>query len=266
MEPVKKERVGLTLAQVMERDRVLKKREKELDEREKGFEGQKGYLERLKEDPLAVLNEAGLDFRKVVEIGLNGKKDPTTEEKLAALESQIEADKQARADEKKTEAQKMYERQVQQHMDAISANIKRADDEGGHPYELLGVWDGGPELVNEVMVAYHKEHGKVLTYDEACQMTETGLHEQITGKLLGTSKIKKYLEEQAAAAAGKSVGDADKEKGASKQKTLDDGKAKGPRTLTNAHESVVVHKIGSQTDEERLARAVKALEGGGTAA
>ena len=261
-QPAKKERVGLTLAQIMERDRALKRREQELDARAKGMEGQKGYLERLKEDPLAVLQEAGLDFRKVVELGLNGKKDPTVDEKLAALEAQIEADKQARAKELEDEARRGHEQKVRQHFNTIGETISK----DAEAYELLNVWDGAPELVNEVMVIWHKEHGKVLSYEEACKLTEDGLHQQVTSKLLGTGKVKKYLEEQAAAAS-QSAGATDAEKGATKQKTQANGRAKEPaKTLNNAQESVVVHKKGAASDDERLARAAQALSGGGAAA
>jgi len=260
-QPPKKERVGLTLAQVMSRENVIRKREKALEDREKGLDGQKGVLDRLKEDPLAVLEEAGLDFRKVVDLGLNGKKDPTTEDKLAALEAQIAADKQARADAEKEEAQKQYERNVQQHMDSIGQTISK----DAEAYELLNNWDGATELVNEVMVLWHKEHGKVLDYAEACALTEKGLYQQATEKLLGTSKVKKFLEEQAAKAA-QPAGATGEEKGATKQKMQAGGRAQEPRTLNNAQESVVVHKAAAMTDDERLARAVKALEGGGAAA
>jgi hypothetical protein len=259
--PFKKDRVGMTLAQVMSRENAIRKREKALEDREKGLDGQKGVLDRLKEDPLAVLQEAGMDFRKVVDLGLNGKKDPTVEDKVAALEAQIAADKQARADAQKDEAQKQYERNVQQHMDSIGQTISK----DAETYELLNNWDGATELVNEVMVLWHKEHGKVLDYAEACALTEKGLHEQVTGKLLGTSKVKKFLEEQAAKAA-QPAGATGEEKGATKQKTQAGGKAKEPRTLNNAQESVVVHKAAAMTDDERLARATKALEGGGAAA
>jgi len=143
----------------------------------------------FKDDPLAGLKALGIEFKDVAERVINDGV-PTAEHRVAKLEKQWDAKRQADSDAaeaaetSKKEADEKFqaeakERAVSETQKAISQTIS----EGGDKYEMIRA-QGAEDLVFDVAAQVYRDTKKIMTWTEAADKVE----EQIT------AEVEKYLE------------------------------------------------------------------------
>lgn len=166
-----------------EREAALVAREKALEQRSSP---QPDWKERLLQDPLGVLQEAGLSYDQLTERIINTS---PADQKLSVLEKEIRGIK-----ETQTKAQTLFEEQQQkayeQAVNQIRNDVKIivSSDPAFETIKAMAA----EESVVELIEAHFKENGTVLSNEEAAQQVEDYLVEEAL-KVASLSKIKSKL-------------------------------------------------------------------------
>jgi hypothetical protein len=215
-EPVKEPAVSRLYAQLAKQERALrakaqqqeqqfKQREAALQAREaeaqqKSEINQKGFisLERLKNDPLGAMSEAGVSYDEVAQQIINPSKvDPRLQATIDALKAEI-ADLKKSTDEGREamtrQQQEAYNTAVKQ-IETDVRNLVTADPN----FELIKANRAVKDVVKLIEDTYNKD-GVLLTVEEAAQEVENYLDEKITN-LTKLEKIRRKLGQQTTNAA-----------------------------------------------------------------
>lgn len=233
-----------------ERFEAMARKERQLHRQRKEIEAQRdalkqqitqyetGYIpkQRITEDPLAVLQEAGVSYEKLTEMLLSpvNSNDPT----IRALKQQINAltEKQTKSEQAAQEAsQKQYEDAIKQ----ITSEVKMLVA-GGDSYESIremGMEDAVVELVEQT---YNNE-GYLMDIDTAAAQVE----EHLLAEAEKMSKLKKLQSKLQAKASEVS-------------EPIKPGQQSQLKTLTNA---VAQQPTKRLSDKERIERAKAAFYG-----
>lgn len=182
----------------VKRFNALSRKEKQLAEERakvKAWEAEQAKYQQLREskDPMAVLESFGISPDDVVDALLGGsseEEDNTPSDPAEALKKefedfkrQIEEEKQRKIEEQQTRQQEEEQAIIDNHKKTIDSFIQENSDK----YELITA-RGEQELVWDVTEAHFNEYGKVLTIEEASDMVEQYLEQEVQ-KLL---KLKKF--------------------------------------------------------------------------
>lgn len=188
-------------AALSRKEKQLRDKERELESKLKDMESKfsvdkqeveklKAIPERLKKEPLKVMEEFGLTFQQLTEMMLNDGK-PTPEmllsEKETAIRKEIEALKKQIEDKEQSEQQKKYEEVLNGFVQDLTKYVTDTED-----YEMIRASDAVP-LVYEVIEAHHANTGTILSNKEACDLVEAHLLEEAK-KYVTLNKIKGLLQ------------------------------------------------------------------------
>lgn len=175
---------------------LLAQRERKLVERERSIKDRLGRAEPVlraieEKNPMAILQSAGFSFQDVTNWVLNdGKKpEPTTDDRIAQLERQLEAERQARLDDAKRKESDTIEKTISQH----KATIKSAIDTAGDEFELIRAheaYDTVFDVIENYFLETQKEtgQGQILSIEDAARQVEEYLDSQAQRFM----KTKKY--------------------------------------------------------------------------
>ncbi len=188
------------LEAIIRREKQLYRQMKEIKAREEALKTRESQWKpdeyvpkkRFQDDPLAALQELGLDYNKLTERALQepNSNDPTIRalmSKLSAMEARLEQN--AVAQQQAQESQ--YEQvKVQMLSDAKSFTT------GNPEYELVDKWGAHDLIVSEIEKEFdrtEKEFGKgiIISMDTAAKKVEDYLYNE-TIKALEFNKIKNY--------------------------------------------------------------------------
>jgi antitoxin component of RelBE/YafQ-DinJ toxin-antitoxin module len=186
-------------AKAQQQEQALKAREAALAAREaeltaKDTQYSQGYVskDRLKQDALTVLTEAGLSYDDIVQQALNQTpRDPRLTSELQSLKAEIQALRQANEN-----TQKSYQEQQQ---DAYKAAVKQIETDvrslvqsDPNAYEAIAKTGSIKEVVNLIERVYQQD-GVVMSVEEATEEVENYLVDESFKTLSRIEKIKKKL-------------------------------------------------------------------------
>lgn len=178
--------------QLQQQMQQLEQRLKQMEEQSKQVENFKQLPDRLKKEPLKVLEESGLKFEQLAEMVLNDGK-PTQDMVLSEYEkkfmSRMEELEKKLAEKEAKEQQEKYDAAINQFQAQLVDFIGQTPD-----YELIRANDAG-DLVYQVIEEHHAETGQILSNKEACDAVEEYLLEEAK-KLVDREKVKKLLQPQ----------------------------------------------------------------------
>lgn len=171
-------------AELAKRRRALQLQERALKEREKALADQgtgsdRIDIARLKNEPLRVLQEAGVTYDQLTEHLLANQEDA----KVRALEAKLEALEQG-VEKKFIDRETQAEKQVLAEMRREVEDILAKDE----TFELVKAHRKAPDVMKLIERTYH-ETGEVLTEMQALKLVEDHLFEE-QKRLTGLSKIK----------------------------------------------------------------------------
>jgi len=184
---------------VREKEAQLEARLAELEGRSKEVEEKYGKYsnlgERLKNQPLDVLAEEGVDFDTLIKMVLENDGKPTTEMQIQRLRDEMqnkymkELDnlKQELATKEKTAEEQRQQEVVEDYKYELNEFIESQSEE----YELIKLSQAS-DLVYQVVEEHYNDTGKILSNQEACEHVESYLLEEAK-KHLNVNKIKKLL-------------------------------------------------------------------------
>ncbi len=231
----------------LQKEKQLRKMQQELAAERDSFKNKEtdyntNYIQkqRLMDDPLSVLNEAGVSYDKLTEMLLSqpNANDPATKAilgKLRALE-----EKQAAAEKQQQDAQTQ---QYQQAVKQIGNEIKLLVDGSGEfeTIKELGLHDAVTELIEQTF----STEGYLMDIQEAATQVENHLLEEAV-RMSQLKKVQSRLTPKAPEATAAPV--------AQKTQTA----APALRTITN---NLPNKPAGRSTEKERVARAMLAFKG-----
>jgi hypothetical protein len=110
----------------------------------------------------------------------------TADEPDSPLKKEVDELKKWRAERESREQGETAQAAVRQHMDALRATAAKSADR----YELVNA-EGAHDVAFDVMVEYHRQHGKFLTHDEALDAVENQLEQDARARLERFAKTKK---------------------------------------------------------------------------
>lgn len=179
------------LAELAKQRRALQVKEKEIEGREKALASQPSptgldeLTDRLKSNPLSVLQEYGVTYDKLTEDLLAGQSGLNPD--IQALKAEIKALKEGvdkTFSEKETQAEQQVLAEIQRD---INQRALAGDD-----FEMIRV-TGSQSQVKELIHRTFKETGEVLDTEEAMKLIEDELINE-TLKTASTSKVRSRLQ------------------------------------------------------------------------
>lgn len=176
-------------AQLQQQMQDLQSRLQQIEEQNKQIESYKSIPDRLKKEPLKVLNESGLTFEQLAEMVLNDGK-PTQDMVLSEYEkkvmSRMEELEKKLAEKESKEQEDKYNQALTQFQGQLTDFVNKTED-----YELIRANDS-VDLVYQVIEEHFNESGEILSNKEACDAVEEYLLEEAK-KLVDRDKVKKLL-------------------------------------------------------------------------
>lgn len=187
---------------------ALSKREKQLIDRERAiktesetFKAEQVKMQKVvdaiakgKENPVAVLEAAGITYDYLTRFILNNNKvDP--EDKLSILEKKIEEDKQERLSKERAREEaevKAQETYIEQMIDSYRKETHQHILSNPEQYELIIANDAKDEVFS-LIVEHFAETGQIMPPDEAAQKVEEYLFKEIEKTILSSKKFASKL-------------------------------------------------------------------------
>lgn len=256
-----KDRFASKFAALSRKEKALRQREQEMQARIKELEEKASkaseletWEKRLQENPLALLEEKGVDFGKLTNLYLD-QMDNSPEKKISKLEKEFNDKLEAKIKEleERYNADKTKEQEAAQQkaIENFKSEINQFVESNSDEYELVLANDA-TDLVFEVIEEHYNETskeaedgvGKVLSVKEAADHVERYLFDQAQS-LLKLKKLQKQKEETKVSAESP-------EKSGSE--------ASGSVTLSNDQSTQVPSKVSRKLSaEESLKEAAKLI-------
>jgi len=159
---------------------------------QKTFEPFKAIPDRLKREPIKVLQEQGFTVEQLAEMILNDG-NPTQDMKMSEYErrmsQKLEEMEKKIAEKEAKEQEAKYSAAVEQFKGQLVDFINKDET-----YELIKANDQA-DLVFQIIEQHHDETGEILSNKEACDAVEEYLLEEAK-KLVDREKVKKLLQPQ----------------------------------------------------------------------
>lgn len=178
------------LAAIARQRRDVQRREQELKAREDALKAQpvqtdSSYLARIKAEPLAVLQEAGVTYQQLTEHIL-AQQNGVSPEQYRALQAKVEALESGLDD-------KLKARDAEQEKAAIAEMTREAQSlvGTGDEFELIRETRAIPTVMRLIEKTY-RQTGDVLDVNEACRLVEAELVKDMA-RVAGLGKIKSQL-------------------------------------------------------------------------
>jgi len=185
-------------AALSRKERDIRARETELAGLEERFQSMEREPEmpleqRLRANPLKVLEELGLGYETLTDLALNdGKLTPDMQMQL--IRDELETDYQSRFHDLEQRLEERDVREQDERYDSILSGFMEeiqnhvATDDN---YELIRANDAG-DVVYEVMEEHYNQSGNILSIDEAAEAVESYLEEEAE-KILNLQKVRSRL-------------------------------------------------------------------------
>lgn len=181
---------------IRDRERQMQQQMNQLQQQLEALKAQESEVgkwkstpDRLRREPLKVLEEAGLTIEQLTEIMMNGGR-PTPEMQISDAEKKVQQrieDLERKLVEKEEkEVNERYEATLRGFMNELTTFANDTPD-----YELIRANDA-VDLVYQVIEQHHSETGEVLDNKSACDAVEEYLLEQAK-KLVDREKVKKLI-------------------------------------------------------------------------
>lgn len=256
-----KDRFASKFAALSRKEKALRQREQEMQARIKELEEKAARAseielleQRLKENPLELLEEKGVDFGKLTNLYLDNL-DNSPEKKISKLEKEFNSKLESKIKELEekynTDKKKEQEAAQQKAIENFKSEISQFVESNAEEYELVKANDA-TDLVFEVIEEHYNTTaeeaedgvGKVLSVKEAADHVERYLLEQAQ-TLLKLKKLQSKREEES-------------EKSMSPEKS--GSEAKESVTLSNDQSTQIPSKVSRKlTPEESLREAAKLI-------
>ena len=260
-EPKKEDPLSQKFAALSRKEKQLRLKEKELDTRFKDMETKLKSLEtpkapeaakeevaleiRMRKDPIGTLKSLGYDMNKLAELTLNDGKLPIEtqmqlmrEEMQAEYKKEIETLRNEKQQEQEQERAKKDTQLIEDYKNEITEFISSNNEK----YEYIAATQN-EELIYDTIIEYHKEHGTVLSNEEAADLVESYLEEEAKNVFEKTKKAKRILGVQEV-----------------KQETKPSSKPLSSPTLTNgAASQVPTSQKPLMSNDESLREAAKLI-------
>jgi hypothetical protein len=172
-------------AKAQARDRAIAEREAAISAREKALESkdtdyQTNYIpkQRLTEDTIGVLLESGITYDQITQMMLNQtQQDPATKVAIQELKSELRAQQEARAADRKSyeEAQSANYQQAVKQIKADASQLVMTDPQ----FETIKKTKSINDVVSLIEETF-KEDGIVLSVEDACREVEDHLVEKLS--------------------------------------------------------------------------------------
>ncbi len=177
------------LAEIAKARRALQVKERELAEREKAItsapaESQESLIEKLKADPMGVLQEAGVTYDQLTEAILSGQSGLNPEIQSIQKEMKsLKEDFQKTLSDRDQQQEQQVLKEIRNTVDALAAS--------GDEFEMIRVRQAQQDVVSLIHQVF-KTEGKVLTEREAARLVEEELIKEGL-ELASTNKLKAKL-------------------------------------------------------------------------
>lgn len=182
-----------------ERERLAEQRAKAAEEREARLAG-------IKQSPYKLLKEQGLTLQDVINDSLNQyeapKEDPVAElaKKLEALEKAPNSKVEALEKQVSDLINELQDREYKTAITEVEQNITETVVSAPEKYELMSAYgDEAIDLAKGVIREYFKKTheetgaGKLLSYEEACDIVEKHYEDESLERVLKTKKARSRL-------------------------------------------------------------------------
>ena len=193
----KEDEFSSRFAALSRREKYLRDQEAKIKADAEKYKSYADLKDKVKDNPLAVLQEYGLDLDTIISASLGeDAPPPTVEEQLAALREEMAKEKEEASNREKA-AKEAEEKAYQESIDEaiVSHKIAIADhiSQNTEKYELIKL-QNAEDLIWEVTEAHFDNNdGEVLTPEQAADKVEAYLEQQIT-KAMELSRFKSKTE------------------------------------------------------------------------
>ena len=184
---------AVRFAELTRRAKEQYRKEQELKQLEEKLNPVNEALTKVKENPLALLDAAGITFEDLTDFILNEanqqtntSKELTVEEKVEQLELKLKAEEEAKQRQRLEEEQAQIESSIKSFNDTVKELAQQPEFELIHTTEQH-------EMVYDLVLAHYEQSGQVLPVLEAMQLVEAHLLEELESKALKANKIRQRL-------------------------------------------------------------------------
>jgi hypothetical protein len=242
----RKEKAALQkMQQAKQIEAELKAREAKIAELESKLNERESWFGKAKENPDEALQRLGLSYSDLTDYYLNGKK-VTPDLQVKAMEDKFNSFVKQQEEKEKLAAEESKKRAQQEHEQTIAQFRKQVTDfvsSKPEQYELINMFDSS-ELVIATIEAHFEKTQQVLSNEEASNLVEKFLEEQVEKSV----QSKKFQ--------GKFT------KATPSQDGQPQKSPAGSKTLTNNVTSSAPSLLPARTEQDRLQRALAALNKG----
>lgn len=158
-------------AALARKERELRRLERETRATAEQLKPLQDLLTKAREDPFALLAAQGVTAEQVVEWVQRQGAPPTAEDRVSRLEAQIKEREQREAEARQAAERQGMEAQIERYK---AETIRKGIEASGDKYELVAI-EGAYDAVWDTMVAYYREHGEQLPWEEAAAAVESEL-------------------------------------------------------------------------------------------
>lgn len=191
---------------VREQEAAIEARLAEIEARQKAMDEQYGKYQdldtRIKNRPMDVLSENGVDFETLAKMVLENDGKPTPEMEIERLRQDMETKYMKELENLRNELSEKEQKAEEQKYNEVIENYKyelnEFIDTNSENYELIKLNDAS-DLVYEVIEEHYNETGRILSNNDACEHVENYLLDEAK-KHLNVNKIKSLLGNQETAA------------------------------------------------------------------
>ncbi len=185
-------------AKAVQQDQAYKQRIAELEAREQALKTQSPDLnqyipkDRLKTDPLSVLDETGVSYDELTQQILTRQPtDPRVMSTIQALKAEIESLKSQNQEAQKTAEQRQQE-SYQAAIKQISRDVKALVQADTATFEAIHATNSYKDVV-ELIERTYQEDGYVMSVEDAAQEVENELVEELSKYSTRINKVKSKL-------------------------------------------------------------------------
>lgn len=188
--------------QIREQETALQQKLQEIEARQSEIEEKYGKYsnldERIRNNPMELLQENGIDFETLTKMIIENEGKPTPEMEIKRLREEMDNKYMKQLEDLKAELAEKEQQKEEKYYDEVVENYKNELNEfieqNAEQYELIKLNDAS-DLVYQVVEEHYNETGRVLSNEEASEHVENYLLEEAK-KHLNVNKIKSLLGQQ----------------------------------------------------------------------
>lgn len=240
------------LAILAKREKALQKQREELAKTKQEIELKLQEVNRFnsvkqnaRQNPLKILEEAGLTYDELTQFVLNGNK-PTPEMESQSVKTEIQKLREEFESKEKLRAeqeQKIQEQREQEAIETFKGNIQSFITQKPDDFELCNMFPESIDLIYNTIEAYFAETNKVMSTEEAAKLVESHYEDEVA-RVYKAKKVQSKYSPQTKVETEKQDG----------------FQPSSSKTITNTM-SQTVSGLSNVTEQDRIKRALAALGG-----